>query len=445
MKDVTQNVEGDGNVAVLEQPQTTEEETNAAEATAPSEASEPQPAEGNGATSAPESALPTGEMAAADASAAPETEAEPAEEPVGSRGPAINGDWDHEMQQRIRKARKKEREAEANVEALKEEMKAAKEELDEASAYLGKLIDESETPTLFNTNTTSRKPEKPTKEDAPQAEPTPIQTDGSDDAWRSIPVSELGLKPRTLKAIADNFESVDVVTLGALTDWKNAREHRRWTDIKGVGDKAADAIDEGYEKVFERIRKGEQQKHDVTTTPAGSAPEAKLDVEAEAAARDSLERLGRKIKERCNALEIDVSHPLLQVSVLVGLIGALYPDIAADVEAIDVEVNGAASGDIDAWVESIGKFDDEQFKSVATKAITEPVVTVATALEAADDIRSTIAELEAGKYERGQQFFDDVDKSVQDVHETIHGAGKVTSKQILALIGWQRGVEAWHG
>jgi hypothetical protein len=75
--------------------------------------------------------------------------------------------------------------------------------------------------------------------DKPRAE-----AGAEDTSWREAPLSDLGLSPGILKALAE-CEGHPITTVGQLADW-TAAEHRL-TDIKGIGEGKAEEIDKALE------------------------------------------------------------------------------------------------------------------------------------------------------------------------------------------------------
>jgi hypothetical protein len=66
-----------------------------------------------------------------------------------------------------------------------------------------------------------------------------------DESWRPIPITEA--LPGLGKKIYEGMEKLNLHTLGELITWKNEREHRRWTDIDGLGEAGATKIDDAME------------------------------------------------------------------------------------------------------------------------------------------------------------------------------------------------------
>jgi hypothetical protein len=167
----------------------------------------------------------------------------PAEEKVGSAGPSPDV-IDAATWHAIQEARTEESHAEAEVDELAEDLKAAKKRLEAASLRLGKLIDEAKYPNLFNNRRDDNTPPTPEQMRAAgeAAESTGSQpVPPEDDSWRAATLEELGItKPRIVKALTDH--EPPLTTLGAIADWSAAKGDFWATDISGVGEKAAQEI-----------------------------------------------------------------------------------------------------------------------------------------------------------------------------------------------------------
>jgi hypothetical protein len=66
-----------------------------------------------------------------------------------------------------------------------------------------------------------------------------------DESWRTIQIT--AALPNLGKKIFEGMEKLGLHTLGELIDWKNAREHRSWKDIDGLGDAGCTRIDDAME------------------------------------------------------------------------------------------------------------------------------------------------------------------------------------------------------
>ena len=64
-----------------------------------------------------------------------------------------------------------------------------------------------------------------------------------DDAWRNVPIADLGLKAKVLAALAD----VGISNIGGISDWSAKKP---LTDIKGIGEAKALDIDEALTRYW---------------------------------------------------------------------------------------------------------------------------------------------------------------------------------------------------
>lgn len=97
-------------------------------------------------------------------------------------------------------------------------------------------------------------------EPGPSAEPTEplLEQSGDSEAWRDVRLDSLDITPGRLEKLAE----ADLVTLGQLVDFQASK---RLTDIKGLGEKAIDQIEDARDAAITAWRK----QH-----PAGAEPEA---------------------------------------------------------------------------------------------------------------------------------------------------------------------------
>jgi|GEM_PF-6663850 len=69
-----------------------------------------------------------------------------------------------------------------------------------------------------------------------------------DTAWRDTKLSDIGIKPGILKALAEHEPMIE--TLGALVDWQGAKGDFWAKDIKGIGEKAQEEIAEACDRFW---------------------------------------------------------------------------------------------------------------------------------------------------------------------------------------------------
>lgn len=178
----------------------------------------------------------------------PATEQPPAEdeEKVGSVG-FVEG-IDLQAWHNIQDARKDERQAEEDVAELTIDLKEAKKRHEAASSRLGKLIDEAEHPTLF-----SRQAVKPAEKaddaetaatagNATQNIPDPIPAP-EDDAWKAVTIEALGITTKRVLTALHNHIPNPITTHGELAAWQEKKTQYWATDIKGLGDKGREEIE----------------------------------------------------------------------------------------------------------------------------------------------------------------------------------------------------------
>lgn len=66
-------------------------------------------------------------------------------------------------------------------------------------------------------------------------------------AWRDLDLDELEMTDSQRKKLAEHFESKSLpATLGSLSDWRNRYNETWYQDIDGIGQKAAEAIDNAW-------------------------------------------------------------------------------------------------------------------------------------------------------------------------------------------------------
>lgn len=165
---------------------------------------------------------------------------DPAEEPIGSKG-AVEGDPpDKKHWKMILAAREQQTKAEKEVESAAEVHKDAKKRLKKAAARVVKLIDELRFPGLFTGQKTkpepienAKAPETASEAGKPTQNITENITAATDDAWRAVPLADLGIKATTLKILADHTPSL--TTMGELCDWQEKKGDFWAKDISGVG------------------------------------------------------------------------------------------------------------------------------------------------------------------------------------------------------------------
>lgn len=362
--------------------------------------------------------------------AEPTTDA-PADEPVGSRGTPIDLDPLPDLQQwhRIQDARKKVADWQSEVDEAKESMKSAKDGFDSATEFLLKLIDETGQPTLFNT-APSRKPEKQSTLDevAPVAEPVP-----ENDGWKILPISELGLSKSITAKINDAFPGVDVVTIGMLSEWKNARPHRQYTDIAGITKGAAEKIGVAHDPIWKRFPQG--------VAPAAEVPAPEDEDEA---ANDAMRRLMQKVTERCTKLEITADTPEVQAVVGTAMIHAVLPPDKTPHTKVEVDaiIDSADASQIDAWTEQIRTLPDAAFIAETRSSAEADIVA---AIDLVDKIEDAIAKVPAGEAAKGEEFFNGVYEGARNVRDAIDQTKFVTIAQRVALEKWKTAVETWQG
>ena len=137
------------------------------------------------------------------------------------------------------------RATESRVEDCKESLKYAKSQHEEAVDSLmravGSLSSLSKPLPLF---------------DQP-AETEPSMSFAESDAWRSIPISDLGLT----KAIAKRLADAGLSTVGKIADHTNAG--KRLTDVPGIGEGKAEQIADALERLWaERANHGDYNEGD---------------------------------------------------------------------------------------------------------------------------------------------------------------------------------------
>lgn len=133
---------------------------------------------------------------------------------------------------RLMELRAKQREQERVIEDLKAELKEAKALHELTTKQLGKVIDEFDQPDLFD-----------------QADPD----DTPDDGWQDVPLSEalVNISETVIEALAE----ARLTTIGELSDWlAEPGKFNRLTDIKGIGEAKAAAIEAALEAFWVRWR-----------------------------------------------------------------------------------------------------------------------------------------------------------------------------------------------
>lgn len=129
---------------------------------------------------------------------------------------------------KLKELREKQREQMARVEELKQETKEAKAVLELTNARIGQAIDEIDQPDLFDQ----------------AAEP---------EGWQDVPLSEAlaNISETVIEALAE----ARLTTIGELSDWlAEPGKFNRLTDIKGIGEAKAAAIEAALEAFWVRWR-----------------------------------------------------------------------------------------------------------------------------------------------------------------------------------------------
>lgn len=179
-----------------------------------------------------------GVHACAPVESAPVESAESTEAPAApdAEPPAPSADRAH--LDKIKAARAVVAEREHVWRQLKSRAKGAKEAFEEAVAELTKVIDNGEEHLpLFD----GPKKSEAAATDAPPS-PPPLATTEANNAWRSVPVAELGLSDKITEKLAD----AGCETIGALEDLRASFKGLR--SISGIGQKKIDLIEDAILK-----------------------------------------------------------------------------------------------------------------------------------------------------------------------------------------------------
>ena len=167
---------------------------------------------------APDEATPQQQAEDSDPEAVPEPEAEPQPQKVDGA---------------LKAAVEKLQRTQADYDEANEETKALKKRMERAQDHLNEVAEAIVHPPVMPLYD---------RHDGP---PEDAAETGS---WRECPVSDLDLSQTVLDALAANEPRL--ITLGTLSDWMFKKADSWATDIKGVGEKARNDIEVGFQRFW---------------------------------------------------------------------------------------------------------------------------------------------------------------------------------------------------